>query len=468
MVEKENLSSAASALSAVKFLVVALLACAAWCASQLPAQAQGLRLGSESAFRYGDWPSYRGGGAVNTVFVEDLTLDNTACDDCRLTLQAGLRLEANPGIDEQEAASYPDLERAAARLHFAYLDWRPTGGIQLRAGRMLTFDPDEFMSFDGVSLKLLTSRKLGIEASFGMAVRERWPLGFEAPAFDGLYFEDRPMTLLRTGLVAEGAGWFSGRVFYRRAFDGQVQKDDVGTSVHLVPFPFLSAAFSAQYSMVVQRLEYVMADGAVPLGPFSATAGYARRSPTFAGSSIFNYFNTSPYDEAHAGVSWSSGAWKEVSLRYRFRVLRSDGVYLGVLYPSGGRVIVGKAADLGGYAFDQGTDLAVRRRITGRVEGGIETSYAEGDGGRRTTGVVDLRYRAKPWLVLSCSGGGSKFADDSPRTYEGGAVVAGAGADFSVADHTTFSLALDETWVSFYGWNVYATAGVRTGFELWK
>jgi hypothetical protein len=432
------------------------------------AEAQGLRLQSESAFRYSDWPSYSGGGAVNTVFVEDLTLDNARCDDCRLTLQAGIRLEANPGIDEQEVAAHPDLERAAARLHFAYLDWRPSGGIELRAGRMLTFDPDDFMTFDGVAFKLLTSRKLGIEASFGMAVRERWPLGYQAPAFDGPFFEDRPMTLFRTGIIAEGAGWFSGRVLYRRAFDGQVQKDDVGTSLHLVPFRFFSGTFSAQYSMVAQRLEYVMADGVVPLGPFSATAGYARRSPTFSGSSIFNYFNTSPYDEAHAGVSWASGAWKDVSLRYRLRVLRSDGVYLGVLYPAGGRVIVGKAADLGGYSLDQGADLAVRRRITGRLEGGVETSYAEGDGGRRTAGVVDFRFRARPWLVLSCFGGGSKFADDSPRSYEGGAVVAGAGADFAVADHTFILLSIDETWVSFYGWNIYSTAGVRTGFDLWK
>lgn len=449
-------------------IVIALVAAALLAAMGADARAQAFRLESASSFRYGGWYSNWGGTASDAVFAEDLLLDTPRCTDCRLTLHAGMRLEADAGLGSDEAARFTRLDRAAARLHYAYLDWQPVTAVEVKAGRMIRYDPDAFLAIDGVALTLMATRRLGVEASFGMAVRERWPLGYQAPALDGVFPEDRPMTMLTTALVAAGAGGFGGRVQYRRAFDGQVQKEDIGAAVHIVPFRVLSASAAIEYSLVLQRLDYVIADGTLPLGSFSLNAGYARRNPTFIGSSIFNWFNVSPYDEARAGVSWAAGGWKNVAIEYRFRVMRADGVYLGVIDPAGRRLLVGKSPGLGGYAYDNGGAVTVRRAITAPLETGLALTYDEGAGGRRASAIADARYRARSWLSFGGTAGGSTFADDSPVSYGGGAVMLGADTEVRVGPDTSFALALDETYVSFYGWMAYATASIKTGFDILK
>jgi hypothetical protein len=405
---------------------------------------QGVMLGSETAFRYSGWPSFYCGTISRTVISEDLFTGNEPCEGCSLRFQASFRLEGDPSICEADSNLFPALKQISPMLQYAYVAWRPISFIELKAGRMLSYDPDAYMAMDGVTLRFIFLKGVGVEGSFGMAVRDTWPTGYQGPAFQGPVDDQPPMTLVKAALFAEGAEGVAAKIQYRRAFDGQVEREDVGGALTVNVLKYMTLGLAIEYSILLDQIDYAQADVIVPAGDFTVKAAYTRKVPVFVGSSIFNYFSIYPYDEGKFALTWASGAFKSVGASYSFRFLHS-GTKL---------------------AFDNVAEAWIKARLAPKVDGGLQLSYAEGDGGRRGGASAEVDYYAYRWLQFKFEAGGSKFGDDLQTAFDGWAAFGGAGAEIALGYGTALALDVDGYWDTLYGWRLYGTATFRAVFDF--
>jgi hypothetical protein len=407
------------------------------------AWAQGLLIVPETEFRYSGWPSQT--GLMNRTLVsQDLFLDYGACEDCKVRVQASFRLEADPAITDREASLYPALHRISPMLQYAYVDYMPAKFVELKAGRIIDYDPDTFMTYDGAAVRFFFVMGVGVEGSFGMAVRESWPMGYQGPLFDGPIADQPPMTLIRAGAFAEGRGGFAGKVLYRRAFDGQIEKEDVSGAFTVETCKYLILGMAAEYSTLLRQLDFVRADAVVPVKDFTVKAAYTRRVPVFTGSSIFNYFGLNPYDEYRLTFGYSSGKLKAVTASYYFRLMQP--------------------ASKQGY--DNGGDASVRGMLAPNVEGGLALGYAEGMESRRGSASVDVTWLPKSWLGVKFGAGGSKFGDSLVKAFDGWSAFGTAGTEFALGYGLSLGLDFNVSWDTLYGVTLYGSGAFKGTFDI--
>jgi len=403
-------------------------------------------IGADTGFMYSGWPSFYGGQVNRFVLSQDVYAGDDFCEECSLRFQASFRVQGDPGVTGSDISKYPILrpQQFSPMLQYAYVDWRPFKPLQIIAGRMLTYDPDTFMTMDGAGVRYKYYRDLGVEAFFGMAVRDGWPLGYQSPAFDAPFDPHPPMTLVRAGLFADGGQGFAGRLQYRRAFDGQVEREDVFGTLSIDALRYVILGGSVEYSILLGQLDYGMADIAVPIKNYTAKLSYTYKVPVFTGSSIFNYFGAYPYNEFRMGLAWASGAWKAVEGYYYFRVLSVSA----------------------SNAFDNGAEVVLKGNLSKIVAGGISLDYSDGYGGTRAAGALDLSFTATKALDLKLEGGGSKFADPLNQGFEGWAAWCGAGANIAVGNGMAVALDLNGSWSTLYGWQALTNMTFMSDFRV--
>jgi hypothetical protein len=200
-----------------------------------------------------------------------------------------------------ETDLFDALDARRFDLLYAVLRWRDRAGrVDVRLGRHLQVDALDLTSFDGLSATTYLPWHIGLEAAFGLLVRESSPLGYDGFEPDGVAEQDRAGTLLGASAFVHGLGQADGRFSYRRVFDGgELAEERIVLSSTVRPWETDRFGVEAQglfeYDLVHARptIGQARVEGRV-FGPWGVALGFQHHHPRFAADAIWNLFLLSP------------------------------------------------------------------------------------------------------------------------------------------------------------------------------
>lgn len=267
---------------------------------------------------------------------------------------AGMRLRADLGgytrkwdrsfqVHGSEGGINPVFELLYA--HLAVTDL--AGFIDLKLGRQFHLDPMDFYGFDGLHARFRLPFHVALEAVAGLRQAGIYGKAFADPQvflLQGLdNMEGSAGWMPMVGIAAEthGLSFLTVRFAYRATWH-VLDRNDPGRSYAAIQgedFPatqltdeqvsaFATATFwkkrlsaygGMRYSPLTARLVEAQGGLAGRLGPARLRAEYVMSVPNFDGASIFNIFNTQPFQETRLWyehrISARWGAYARASLR---------------------------------------------------------------------------------------------------------------------------------------------------------
>jgi hypothetical protein len=254
-----------------------------------------------------------------------------------------LRLDADFGVTRAEEQGLDDTRRARLMLLGGRLWWKGLAGgrLDLELGRVNALDPATFFAFDGARVAVRPVRWLEVGAFGGLRVEGASWLGSPTFAPDGVRDSDArrlaayaqvacpptfspapgvpcadatlddpaPVFGGRVSVIGLPGGFMSGaHVEYRRTLRaGGVIEERLGGGLRYQVGP-VAADAAAQWDLYLARLAVLRAAlrwAALPWLSLAAEGGIWR--PVFSADSIFNVYDTSPWQEARLRADLSPG-----------------------------------------------------------------------------------------------------------------------------------------------------------------
>jgi hypothetical protein len=257
-----------------------------------------------------------------------------------------------------------DTVRDGNLLHvlYAYVGVKNLAGcLDVRLGRQLRGDPNDFLAYDGLEVVVRTPWFVALEAFGGVLADSEWPLAAPIYLLDGTsqvdarregelaWGRDTPTF----GAAAETVGlrFVDARVSYRQSLRGT--SDDLvafvrtrsgagvpGTTTvdEKLSFSLRGTLFGGavapfvgiRYNLVQALADQVQAGLRVELSRSQSVAvDYLRAVPTFDGDSIFNVFGAEPFNDVRATYNlapaalWLGGRVRGYVMGFA-RLFRSD------------------------------------------------------------------------------------------------------------------------------------------------
>jgi hypothetical protein len=288
-----------------------------------------------------------------------------------LSLQVRLRLDADPGVNQDER-SYsatsntfvPGLEVAPLDLMYAYLEGRRLfgGWVGFKLGRQYVTDALGWWAFDGGLVQLTTPAWFKVEAYGGF--EERGGLLLSTPRFEqqGMYRGDRSgfdvgiypqfqqaklAPAFGAAIESSGVTWLHSRLDYRRVINqgstyisefpnaagqydlytaSRTSSEKIGYALDATLWSFAGAKGGLVYDLynVFFSTWYANVDAYITQG-LTVGADYEFFRPTFDNDSIFNFFTHNPMRTLTGRVSLDAGSHVDLSASGGMRSFTTDG-----------------------------------------------------------------------------------------------------------------------------------------------
>jgi len=339
------------------------------------------------------------------------------------------------------------------------------GFIDLKLGRQFHLDPMDFYGFDGLHARFRTPFYLSFEVVGGLRQAGLYGTGFgDAPIFllEGLdNTESNPgwMPMVGAAVETRGLSFLTARLAYRAVWHvldknhpGSIYPDAPGEEIPTTGLAEekLSAFATAtlwkrhlqlyggiRYSLLTTRLDEAQGGVAARFGPARIRAEYVMDSPDFNGDSIFNIFNTQPYQEAR--------------LWYEHRFTKRWNAYLR----ASARFFEGGSSD---------APLSTEERIVEPdVGGGLGATYVgkrqsarldlywqEGYGGRTLGAYGYYRRQVIPdWLALEGRAVIAYWDDELSTTPEGVSAGLSVGAQLQLTQLVALHLLVEDNFGTY-------------------
>lgn len=385
---------------------------------------------------------------------------------------AGMRLRADLGdytrkwdrsfqVHGAEGGINPTFELLYA--HLAVTDL--AGFIDLKLGRQFHLDPMDFYGFDGLLARFRLPFHVALETIAGLRQAGIYGKGFaDAPIYllQGLDNTDQnPGWMPMVGVAAEthGLSFLTVRFAYRAVWHvldesspGRIYPTADGESIPTTQLTeqMLSAHATAtfwkqrlqvyggvRYNLVTTRLAEAQGGIAGRFGPARIRAEYVMDSPDFDGDSIFNIFNTQPYQEVRL--------WYEHRFNARWAAYARASL----------RLFAGGASN---------APLETERKLTQTDAGGglggtylgsrqsarLDLYWQEGYGGRTLGAFGLLRARVVPrWLDLEGRAVVAHWKDELSVTPTGVTAGITAGARVTFAPQVALHVLLEDNFGTY-------------------
>ena len=336
---------------------------------------------------------------------------------------AGMRLRADLGdytrkwdrsfqVHGAEGGINPVFELLYA--HLAVTDL--AGFIDLRLGRQFHLDPMDFYGFDGLQARFRLPFHVALETVAGLRQAGLFGTAFADPkAFllQGLDNTDQHpgwMPMVGVAVETHGLSFLTLRLAYRAVWHildknnpGRIYPEATGEEIPGTQLTeqqlsaFGTATFWKQrleifgglrYSPLTARLVEAQGGVAARLGPVRLRVEYVMDVPNFDGDSIFNIFNTQPYQEARFWYEHRFSARWTAYLRASLRLF--SGGSSDALYPEEQKLAQLDAGGGLGAAY-------LGKRQTAR----LDLYWQEGYGGRTLGAYGQYLHQVVPdWLAL--------------------------------------------------------------------
>jgi hypothetical protein len=360
-----------------------------------------------------------------------------------------LRLDADFGVTRAEEQGLDDDARARLLLLGARLWWKglARGRVDVEVGRVNALDPVTFFAFDGGRVAVRPVRWLEIAAFGGLRVEGASWLGSSTFAPDGVRDSDarrlaawpavacpplpppapgQPERPCADPTLDDPAPVFGGRMTvtglpggfmssahaeYRRTLRaGGVIEERIGGALRYQVGP-VAADAAAQWDLYLARLAVLRASlrwAALPWLVLAAEGGSWR--PVFSADSIFNVYDTSPWQEARLRADLSPGG--------PLRLWAAGG--LGWIEPTAfGRATFG---DRGGTAPEASGGASW---ATGLTALSADASWRGGVQGRQLVAAARARRVFRGWLGVDLRAA-LVSVDDPLVAAHGGTFLSGA------------------------------------------
>jgi hypothetical protein len=230
-----------------------------------------------------------------------------------LAFESSVRVFADFGLPRGEAAKIDGLHAEEVELLYANARFR-SGGVDLQLGRQVYVDIMEYMAFDGLRVRYLTSIGLGAEAYGGLWVKggkllgssvyqpdgvresDQRRIGLGAPATDPALDDLEPVYGVK--LLAENLKGFSGSLGYRKALlGGQTDLERAAAELRFGRGLGLNVLAALDYDLFFSRVAQVRGLVRYDQARFAISAEVMRLSPVLSAESIWYYFASAPRDE---------------------------------------------------------------------------------------------------------------------------------------------------------------------------
>lgn len=230
-----------------------------------------------------------------------------------LGFETSMRLYADFGLPSGEAAKIDGVGSQWADLMYAFARFR-TGPVELQLGRQTYVDIMDYMAFDGLKVRYLSSLGIGAEAYGGLWVKGGMPLGSSVYQPDGTRESDQRRIAMGAPsanpalddvepvfgakLLAENIKGFSGSLGYRKAIlGGKTDLERAALELRYGRGRGLNVTTGADYDLMMSRVAQVRALVRYDHPKFAVSAEALRTSPVLSAESIWYYFATAPRDE---------------------------------------------------------------------------------------------------------------------------------------------------------------------------
>ncbi len=233
-----------------------------------------------------------------------------------LGFEASLRVFADFGLPQNEAAKIDGMKTADVDLMLANAYWRGEH-LQMRLGRQTYTDVADMLAFDGAWVRYLTSIGLGAEAYGGLWVKGASMLASSVYQPDGIRESDlRRVALMQAapyaalddiepvvgaklvGLNVLNSG-VSGSAGYRESWlSGKVDRQLATLDLRYGKGKGFNAMGGPEYDLLMSRVGNARAQVRFDASEFAVSAEFLHINPILSADSIFLYFATAARDEA--------------------------------------------------------------------------------------------------------------------------------------------------------------------------
>lgn len=365
-------------------------------------------------------------------------------DKATIGFVASFRFDTDFGLKDTEIKLTPQLDgySNAFTLLYAYFYGRNFfhGWFEWEVGRQFIIDQNDWYSFDGATLRLVTPAFFAVEAFGGIQVKDTGPVGSNVFMLDGTAISpDNPFSkqdnavspVFGFALMSRGLRFLETRLAYRRTAsvtedevlqalaspanaaggvgrtaapcctvpanaNSGVEEEKISYSATIFPYypkTTIRITGGVRYNLLLGTFDDIRAGGEFQFLPQHAIGvEYYRIRPDFAGDSIWNVFSTQAMEDLHGRYSWKPTRFWEVSARGTVRFYES--VFPPVSF-NAATTPPTPAPDNGGQKVQEYGGGIGTRYWKGLTQMRGEFNWVTGYGGHR--GGVDLSGRYPLW-----------------------------------------------------------------------